>query len=82
MTYKTAYWDSATQSQKERNCTPEEIAEIEARKSAPVPILDRIQALEATITPRRMREAVTTGPGGVWLADVDAQIAALRAQLV
>ena len=31
MTYKTVYWDTATQSQKERDCTPEEVAEIEAR---------------------------------------------------
>jgi len=31
MTYKTVYWDTATQSQQERDCTPEEVAEIEAR---------------------------------------------------
>jgi hypothetical protein len=32
MTYKTAYWDEIAQAQSERDCTPEEIAEIESRK--------------------------------------------------
>ncbi len=40
----------------------------------------QIAALEAAVTPRRMREAVLGTDGG-WLADVDTQIAALRAQL-
>lgn len=31
MTYKIVYWDIATQSQQERDCTPEEVAEIDAR---------------------------------------------------
>jgi hypothetical protein len=39
----------------------------------------QIAALEARVTPRRMREAVT-GPGKVWLDDLDDQIAVLRAQ--
>lgn len=81
MTYKTVYWDDVTQSQQERDCTSEEVAEIEARKTAPVPILDQIMALEATVTQRRLREAVTTTDGKTWLANVDNQIAALRAQL-
>lgn len=81
MTYKTVYWDDATKSQQERDCTPEEIAEIDARKTAPVPIIDQILALEATVTQRRGRESVTTTEGKTWLANVDAQIAALRAQL-
>ena len=34
MTYKTAYWDSELQQQLERDCTPEEVAEIESRKSS------------------------------------------------
>ena len=38
-------------------------------------IIQQIQALEATQTPRRIRE------GGQWLIDLDAQIAALREQL-
>lgn len=38
MTYKTVYWDSEAQEQRERDCTPEEIAEIEARKAAPPPV--------------------------------------------
>lgn len=40
-----------------------------------------IAALEATATPRRMREAALTDAGRAWLADLDAAIAALRAQL-
>ena len=82
MTYKTVYWDDVTKSQQERDCTPEEIAEIDARKTAPVPILDQIKALEATVTQRRLRESVTTVDGKAWLTNVDTQIAALRAQLV
>jgi len=40
----------------------------------------RIQALEASVTQRRLREAALTEAGKAWLADVDAQIAVLRAQ--
>ena len=43
-------------------------------------ILDQIAALEATQTPRRMRDAVAGTDNG-WLADLETQIAALRAQL-
>lgn len=42
----------------------------------------QILALEATVTQRRLREAALTEAGRAWLADVDAQIAALRAQRV
>ena len=42
----------------------------------------QILALEATVTQRRLREAALTEAGKAWLADVDAQIAALRAQMV
>lgn len=40
----------------------------------------QIIALEATATPRRIREAALTEAGRAWLADLDAQIAVLRAQ--
>jgi hypothetical protein len=40
----------------------------------------QILALEATVTQRRLREAAITEAGKAWLADLDAQIAALRAQ--
>ena len=43
-------------------------------------IKQQIAALEATITDRRYREAIL-GIDNSWLANVDAQIAALRAQL-
>lgn len=45
-------------------------------------ILRQIAALEATVTARRVRESILTEAGAAWLADVDQQIAALRAQLV
>jgi len=40
----------------------------------------QILALEATVTQRRLREAALTEAGKAWLADLDAQIAALRVQ--
>jgi len=43
-------------------------------------IKGQISALEATVTPRRLREAVLGVDGG-WLAAINAQIDALRAQL-
>ena len=46
------------------------------------PILSTIATLEATVTPRRIREALTTAPGKTWLVAVDSQIAALRGSLV
>ena len=42
---------------------------------------DAIRAIEATITPRRTREALLSDEGKAWLADQDAQIAALRGTL-
>lgn len=42
----------------------------------------QILALEALQTPRRIREAALTEAGKAWLADLDAQIAALRVQRV
>lgn len=44
-------------------------------------ILAEIASLEATVTNRRLREAALTEDGRAWLADVDAQIAALRGVL-
>jgi len=40
----------------------------------------QILALESTVTQRRLREAALTEAGKAWLADLDAQIAALRVQ--
>ena len=42
---------------------------------------DHIRNLEATVTPRRIREALLTPEGKAWLEGVEAQIAALRSQL-
>jgi hypothetical protein len=42
----------------------------------------QILALEALQTPRRLREAALTAAGKAWLADLEARIAALRAQRV
>lgn len=43
---------------------------------------DQILAIEATITTRRLRDAVLTPEGKTWLETADAQIAALRATIV
>ena len=50
MTYKTAYWDSETSQQLERDCTPEETAEIELRKMPqPVPIPQSVTMRQARL---------------------------------
>jgi hypothetical protein len=41
----------------------------------------QIDVIEATVTPRRMREAVAGTDGG-WLAGINADIATLRSQLL
>lgn len=67
--------------------TPEEAAEIAAFRAAAAAeaprreALARIMALEAVVTPRRMREAMLSSDGKAWLAEVDAQIATLRGRL-
>jgi hypothetical protein len=43
-------------------------------------VLSQIAGIEATITPRRLREGALNTDGG-WLKDVDAQIGALRSVL-
>jgi hypothetical protein len=43
--------------------------------------LGRIAILEASVTPRRMREALLTEAGAEWLATVDSEITTLRAEL-
>jgi hypothetical protein len=58
MTYKTTYWDAETKTQLERNCTPEEIAEIEVRKSPP--IADLKAAKNAEINAARLAANFTT----------------------
>ena len=56
-----------------------ELAE-HAKEQPKILIKAEIAALEATITPRRTREAILGTDNG-WLADQEAAIAALRAQL-
>ena len=51
-------------------------------QSPNVAIRAQIATLEASQTNRRMRESVLTTAGKAWLTAIDAQIAALRAQLV
>lgn len=65
MTYKIVYWDIATQSQQERDCTPEEVAEIEARKNAP-PTRDELKA-ERAAKVRAIK--VTTAAGNTFDGD-------------
>lgn len=47
MTYKVCYWDSETDSQQERDATPDEVAEIEARKAESV--AQAAQAFQASV---------------------------------
>ena len=70
--------------------TAEEEAEWDAREAqaaaeapareAKVATINQIATLEASITNRRIREAIR-GSGKQWMDSVDDQIAALRAQL-
>ena len=53
---------------------------IDTAKASEQNVLSQIAKLEATITPRRQREAILGTDNG-WLAGIEAQIAALRAQL-
>lgn len=61
------------------------IAQLDAVQNPPVEPNDLIKQmianLEATITPRRMREAMLTDAGKAWLTDIDTHIASLRSQL-
>jgi hypothetical protein len=47
MTYKICYWDNEAGAQMERDATPEEAAEIEARKSAPPPVPQQVSFRQA-----------------------------------
>ena len=49
MTYKVCYWDSETREQKERDATPEEVAEIEALKTATPPIPVQVNKFQAKV---------------------------------
>jgi hypothetical protein len=66
--------------------TEEEVAEFHAKEAAAereaqkVSVINQIKALEAQITPRRLREAILGTDKG-WLQNVDSQLAALRHQL-
>lgn len=53
MNYKTTLWNSETQQQEERDCTPEEIAEILLRQLPQGPIVP------VEVSPRQIRQALT-----------------------
>ena len=88
---KTIEVNVSTGERTEILCTPAEEAEWEAREAAhaaeapareaKTAILNQIATLEASITNRRVREAVCMAAGKKWLANTNDQIAALRAQL-
>jgi hypothetical protein len=61
-----------------------EIDEFSAAKDTAAPrlaILAQIRAIEARATPRRVREAITSDDGKIWLAALDDEIAKLRSKL-
>ena len=75
MTYKTAYWDEQTKTQQERDCTPDEVAEIEARKSqaaADEPALTRAQ-LKIKRAEAVANIKVTTAAGNTFDGDEESQ---------
>jgi hypothetical protein len=49
--YKVCYWDAEAKEQRERDATPEEAAEIDARKVAPPPV-------PQTVTRRQAKQAL------------------------
>lgn len=51
MTYRVCYWDEAAMVQRERDATPEEAAEIDARKIAPATV-------PQSVTRRQARQAL------------------------
>jgi hypothetical protein len=83
MTDKICYWDAKAGKQKERDATPEEQAEIDARRSAPpskASINEPIIAEIAQLDLKRIRPLAEGD--SAYLATLNAQIAALRAKLV
>lgn len=65
----------------EQPANMEELRAEYAAFEAGLPIRIQIKALEAEITERRKREAILTDAGKQWLANKEAEIEALRAQL-
>ena len=75
MTYKTSYWDSQLNAQLERDCTAEEIADIEARKvqaAADAPALARAQ-LKIKRAEAVANIKVTTAAGNTFDGDEESQ---------
>jgi hypothetical protein len=44
-------------------------------------VAQQILALEATVTPRRLRDAVLTPEGKIWLEDIESKITTLRQEI-
>ena len=63
MTYKTAYWDEVSKSQKERDCTPEETAEIDAAKAAAAGNAKTAKALEINLARAAANQSTFTFAG-------------------
>ena len=79
-TWRIDFAPGATDEHKDR--AAQIVADFDINKVSHNENIDRqIAALEATVTPRRMREAVR-GSGKAWLDSVDDQINALRSQRV
>ncbi|TXH90357.1 MAG: hypothetical protein E6Q78_05300 [Rhodoferax sp.] len=67
----------------ETNCMTGEVTEhpdADPTPVAPPTLKEQIAILEASVTPRRLREAAIGIDNG-WLASVDGQITALRGQI-
>lgn len=79
--------DAQTGASESVSLSPEEQAALDAQRAAAAAnrqrddLLQQIVAIETMVTQRRLRDAILTPEGAAWLADVEAQIAARRAQL-
>jgi hypothetical protein len=84
MTHKTVYWDDVAKEQKERDCTPEEVAEIEERLAGAQAAEDKahnatVQAQLAALDIKRIRPLAEGD--AAYLQTLNDQILALRQSL-
>ncbi len=83
MPYRIGYWDSEAGEQRERDATPEEIAEIEARSAEPpAPIIPqevtRRQGMEALFIMHELKDADIEAAISQHVTDPDAQYLAIN----
>lgn len=73
--YKVCYWDEQAREQKERDATQDEVAEIEARKTAPPPVPQEVTRRQAKEALRRAGKLALVQPAIDAIADADERAA-------